>query len=70
MKTCKNCKYWSDNYNITNNVADCGKPNFDFDKKIQTQFYIKATASDDQGLEATLFTSGDFGCVLHTLKTK
>lgn len=70
MNTCNTCKYWNVHYNIMisglNSVSDCDKVKRMPDKCMT--FEIDATATDNSGLEYTLLTSGNFGCVLHELK--
>lgn len=66
MNTCDNCKYWAASFNPNKKgLADCDLP-----LCIPGEGYIEivATAADDSGLEAKLFTHAKFGCVMHTPK--
>lgn len=69
MNTCKTCTYWGISYGPDNKGRrDCDAIGLglEFDSDIA---YIDADATDDSGLQATLFTSPNFGCTLHEEKT-
>ena len=52
---CKNCKFWGKDYHTNEKgFADCANS-----KGIE----IKASAADDSGLSAELFTHETFGCI-------
>lgn len=54
MRICKDCKYWGVDFDRV-----CDLEGIEGDKG----FNIYVYANDDQGLEARLVTSPDFGCV-------
>ena len=58
MERCKTCKHWTE-WKTTCELVD-----FDFDP-IESRFAVLAQADDDQGLEASLVTGPEFGCVKH-----
>jgi hypothetical protein len=71
--TCKNCKYWSDSYTVSNGVSDCGRIGIDDEKgflhpKTTEGAYIDVHADDDQGLSVRLMTRATFSCSDHQLK--
>lgn len=66
MNTCETCIYWG---RPKNDVADCDMVTNIVTDKTKT-FEIEATASDDSGLQTTLMTGKNFGCIWHLAKSK
>ena len=57
--SCRACKFWANDYLINQGVADCNKIG-----SWEGSAEIRASAADDQDLNATLFTNQDFCCSL------
>lgn len=57
---CKNCRFWGISYD-----HECDRIGYS-DNQVKgntSAFNISANADDDQGLQASLVTGPDFGCV-------
>ena len=65
MNTCKTCYWWGRDYS-----GACTRVNSDYGLNYKTQFEIKATTDDDQGLTVLLITGPDFGCIHWRSKKK
>lgn len=59
---CKDCMFWGVDY-----TGVCSKVGLNSEDSL---FYIGVYADDDQGLDAKLFTTPDFGCLEFRQKTK
>lgn len=68
MNHCKTCKFWSWRLFPQNGVADCDKVNHIDTEKGDKAFFVEATAHDDSGLDTTLMTGENFGCIHHQPK--
>ena len=74
MNTCKTCKHWSHSFRPTvqNPVADCDLPDTITGEKLHKEgkgMELYVQVNDDSGLQVTLMTGENFGCVNHTPKS-
>ena len=58
MKACKNCKWWGKTY-----YRVCDFPNTIIGENPKTKFEVVCSASNNQRLEAKVFTGEDFYCL-------
>ena len=59
MHTCKTCPHWTEWKTTCERV--------DGDDLPSTRFDIHVKVADDHGLEVSLLTGPDFGCIYHPL---
>jgi len=63
MNTCKNCKWWGDYIQKSDDVPPSYRGCDYYDDESDAGFEVVVDICDDTGLEVSLFTGPDFGCI-------